>query len=193
VEINYEIHDKELLAIVNAFKHWRRYCEGATNQVQVFSDHQNLEYFTTTKILNRRQARWAQKLAGIHFRIYCGPGNQNRKSDALSSRSEYRPEKGGSENQPITTVLRKDNFAEPDFAKPDRRERTFIYSSARLASLPPWQWSEEFAEAVKKAGKKDYEYQGAVKELEAVLGNTALNDRKVEEEAARPCEARQRD
>ena len=69
-EINYEIHDQELLAIVDAFKHWRRYCEGATNQVQVFSDHQNLEYFTTTKVLNRRQARWAQELAGIDFRIY---------------------------------------------------------------------------------------------------------------------------
>jgi len=69
-EINYEIHDKELLAIVDAFKHWRRYCEGATHQVQVYSDHQNLEYFTTTKVLNRRQARWAQELAGIDFRIY---------------------------------------------------------------------------------------------------------------------------
>jgi len=54
VEINYEIHDKELLAVVDAFKHGRRYCEGATHQVQVFSDHQNLEYFTTTKVLNRR-------------------------------------------------------------------------------------------------------------------------------------------
>jgi len=188
VEINYEIHIKELLAIVDAFKHGRWYCKGATSQVQVFSDHQNLEYFTTTKILNRCQARSAQELSGIDFRIYYRPGNRNGKPDALSRRSEYRPEKGGSENQPITTVLRKDNFAEPD-----RRERTFICSSARLASLPPWQWSEEFAEAVKKAGKKDYEYQGAVKELEAVLGNAALNDLKVEEEAARPREARQRD
>jgi len=69
-EINYEIHDKELLAIIDVFKHWRRYCEGASNQVQVFSDHQNLEYFTTTKILNRHQARWAQELAGIDFHIY---------------------------------------------------------------------------------------------------------------------------
>ena len=59
VEINYEIDDKELLAIVDAFKHWRCYCEGATHQIQVFSDHQNLEYFTTTKVLNRQQARWA--------------------------------------------------------------------------------------------------------------------------------------
>jgi len=64
-EINYEIHNKELLAIVDAFKQCRRYCEGATHQVQVFSDHQNLEYFTTTKVLNRRQARWAQELIGI--------------------------------------------------------------------------------------------------------------------------------
>jgi len=69
-EINYEIHDKELLAVVNAFKHWRRYCEGATHQIQVFSDHQNLKYFATTKVLNRWQARWAQELAGIDFRIY---------------------------------------------------------------------------------------------------------------------------
>jgi len=38
-EINYEIHEKELLAIVDAFKHWRRYCEGAMHQIQVFSDH----------------------------------------------------------------------------------------------------------------------------------------------------------
>jgi len=94
-EINYEIHDKELLAVVDAFKHWRRYCEGATHQVQVYSDHQNLEYFTTTKVLNRRQARWAQELAGIDFRIYYRPGTQNGKPDALSRRLEYRPEKGG--------------------------------------------------------------------------------------------------
>jgi len=56
-EINYEIHDKELLAVVDTFKHWQPYCEGAMHQVQVVSDHQNLEYFTTTKVLNRRQAR----------------------------------------------------------------------------------------------------------------------------------------
>jgi len=28
-EINYEIHDKEMLAVVSAFKEWRRYLEGA--------------------------------------------------------------------------------------------------------------------------------------------------------------------
>jgi len=42
-EMNYEIHDKELLAVVDSFKHWRRYLEGATHQVQEYSDHQNIE------------------------------------------------------------------------------------------------------------------------------------------------------
>jgi len=106
-EINYEIHDKELLAVVDAFKHWRRYCEGAVHPVQVLSDHQNLEYFTTTKVPNRRQARWAQELAGIDFKIYYRSGAQNGKPDALSRCSEYRPKKGGVENQPITTILGK--------------------------------------------------------------------------------------
>jgi len=110
VEINYENHDNELLAIVDTFKHWRRYCEGATHQVQVFSDHQNLEYFTTTKVLNRQQARWAQELAGIDIHINYRPGAKNGKPDLLSRRSEYCPEKGGSENQLIMTVLKESHF-----------------------------------------------------------------------------------
>jgi hypothetical protein len=55
-EINYEIHDKELLAIVDCFKAWQRYLEGSLHMVQVFTDYKNLEYFMTTKVLNRRQA-----------------------------------------------------------------------------------------------------------------------------------------
>ena len=146
-EINYEIHDKELLAVVATFKHWRRYCEGATHQVQLYSDHQNLEYFTTTKVLNRRQARWAQELAGINFRIYYRPGTQNGKPDALSRRSEYHPEKGGVEKQPITTVLGKNHFEE-------RLTRSFICSSARLTSLPERRWAEEFLASVREEGKR---------------------------------------
>jgi len=68
-EINYEIHDKEMLAVVSAFKEWRRYLEGARFQIIVYTDHKNLEYFATTKVLNRRQAQWAQELAGYDFKI----------------------------------------------------------------------------------------------------------------------------
>ena len=44
-EINYDSADKELLAIVDCFKRWRRYREGANHQVIVITDHQNLELF----------------------------------------------------------------------------------------------------------------------------------------------------
>jgi hypothetical protein len=56
-ELNYEIYDKELLAIVDAFREWRVYLEGSKYPVQVYTDHKNLIYFTTTKQLNRRQVR----------------------------------------------------------------------------------------------------------------------------------------
>jgi hypothetical protein len=46
-EINYEVDDKELLAIIDSFKVWRHYLEGGLCTVMVYSDHQNLEYFTT--------------------------------------------------------------------------------------------------------------------------------------------------
>jgi len=188
-EINYEIHDKELLAVVDAFKHWRRYCEGVVHQVQVFSDHQNLEYFTTTKVLKRRQARWAQEFAGIDFCIYYRPGTKNGKPDALSRRSEYRPEKGGVENQPITTVLQKNHFAEPE-----RQGRSFICSSVRLASLPSGKWSEEFATMVREKGQDDEEYQWAWKrvEQEAAQEEPVADGRKAEEVAGGPREVTRR-
>ncbi len=53
-EINYEIHDKELLAIVDSFQEWRHLLEGTTHPVTVYTDHKNLEYFMTARVLNYR-------------------------------------------------------------------------------------------------------------------------------------------
>jgi hypothetical protein len=93
-ECNYDIGDKELLAIVDAFKEWRRYLEGSQHTVKVLSDHANLLPFTTTKVLNRRQARWAQELAGYDFVILHRPGRKSGKPDALTRRSEDLPKEG---------------------------------------------------------------------------------------------------
>ena len=57
VELNYDTHDKELLAIFEAFKIWQHYLEGPAYPIDIVTDHKNLEYFSTTKILTRRQAR----------------------------------------------------------------------------------------------------------------------------------------
>ncbi|GAW02536.1 hypothetical protein LENED_004198 [Lentinula edodes] len=51
-ELNYDTHDKELLAIFEAFKAWRHYLEGSGDPVDVVTDHKNLEYFSTTKVLH---------------------------------------------------------------------------------------------------------------------------------------------
>ena len=43
-ELNYDIHDKELLAIVEALREWRVYLEGTKYLVQIYIDHKNLLY-----------------------------------------------------------------------------------------------------------------------------------------------------
>jgi len=50
-ELNYNVHDKELLAIFEALKIWQHYLEGSASPINVVMDHKNLEYFSTTKIL----------------------------------------------------------------------------------------------------------------------------------------------
>ena len=50
-ELNYDIHDKELLVIFEAFKIWQHYLEGPVYPIDVITDHKNLEYFSTIKVL----------------------------------------------------------------------------------------------------------------------------------------------
>ena len=76
-ELNYDIHDKELLAVVDAFQAWRVYLEGAKHQVMVYTDHKNLLAFTTTKTLNRRQTRWSELLSAYNFKITYRKGSEN--------------------------------------------------------------------------------------------------------------------
>ena len=54
-ELNYPIYDKELLAVVEGFKQWRVYLEGAAELVRVYTDHKNLEYFSTARTTSRRK------------------------------------------------------------------------------------------------------------------------------------------
>ena len=56
VEQNYEIHDKEMLAIIHTLEEWRHFLERARHLVEIWTDYKNLEYFMTAKKLNHRQA-----------------------------------------------------------------------------------------------------------------------------------------
>ena len=57
--------------------------------MEVYTDYLNLTYFTTTKTLNLRQARWSKKLEGYNFWIIYQPGRTNSKVDLLSQREDY--------------------------------------------------------------------------------------------------------
>jgi hypothetical protein len=93
-ELNYDTHDKELLAIFDAFQHWRQYLEGAPLTVDVVTDHKNLEYFSTSKTLTRRQVRWSEKLCAFNMVIRFRPGRLGGKPDALTRRWDVYPKEG---------------------------------------------------------------------------------------------------
>jgi hypothetical protein len=88
-EHNYKIHDKELLAIVRALDIFHHYLEGQDDNIEIWSDHGNLVYFTTKQKLTRHQAQWALFLSCFKFTIIHKPGVQN-KSDALSRHPDHK-------------------------------------------------------------------------------------------------------
>jgi hypothetical protein len=93
-ELNYDIHDKELLAIFDAFKHWRHYLEGSPIPIDVVTDHKNLEYFSMTKVLTRRQVRWSEYLSPFNMVIRFRPGKLGAKPDTLTRRWDVYPKEG---------------------------------------------------------------------------------------------------
>ncbi len=83
-EQNYDVGNRELLAMKAALEEWHHWLEGAKHPFTVLTDHRNLEYLKSAKRLNHRQARWALFFTRFDFRITYRPGSQNTKADALS-------------------------------------------------------------------------------------------------------------
>ena len=81
---NYEVGDRELLAIKEALKAWRHWLEGSKNPFLVWMEHRNLECIRAAKRLNSRQARWALFIARFQFTLSYRPASKNVKADVLS-------------------------------------------------------------------------------------------------------------
>ena len=88
-EWNYEIHDKEMLAVVRCLEAWRYFLEGATIKFEIWTDHKNLEYFMKAQKLNHKQARWALYLSRFDFVLKHVPGSKMGKADSLSRRPDW--------------------------------------------------------------------------------------------------------
>jgi RNase H-like domain found in reverse transcriptase len=96
VEWNYEIHDKEMLAIVHTLEEWRHFLEGAQNQLEIWTDHKNLEYFCTAQKLNHQQAHWSLYLSHFDFELWQQPGSTMGKP--LSQRPDHSLGMGDNQN-----------------------------------------------------------------------------------------------
>uniref|UniRef100_A0A3B3XW38 Gypsy retrotransposon integrase-like protein 1 n=1 Tax=Poecilia mexicana TaxID=48701 RepID=A0A3B3XW38_9TELE len=83
-ERNYDVGNKELLAIKLALEEWRHWLEGAKHPFIVWTDHKNLAYLREAKRLNPRQSRWSLFFSRFNFVISYRPGSKNAKPDALS-------------------------------------------------------------------------------------------------------------
>jgi hypothetical protein len=101
-ERNYDIYERELLAIMKSLAHWRPYLGWTREPFTILTDHANLQYWKAPKNLNRRTARWHADLQEYNYKIKHIPGSTNIPADALS-----RPpgiDKGEEDNQNVTII-----------------------------------------------------------------------------------------
>ena len=89
-ERNYEIHDKEMLAIIKGLEAWRHLLEGVQFRFEIWTDHKNLEYFMKVQKLNRKQALWALYLSQFDFTLKYVLGTRMGKADGLSRRLDWK-------------------------------------------------------------------------------------------------------
>ena len=156
-EINYEVYDKELLAVVESFRDMRAWLHGSSDPIHVISDHQNLEYFMTSRILNRRQARWSLFLSEFNFRLVWGPGIKNI-ADSPSRRPDFIPKKGDDVLEEQRQVLLTPTHTELLF--PSSNSSPFSASIPALTTLTID--NSALLERFKSAFQEDTEWREAV-------------------------------
>jgi hypothetical protein len=101
-ERNYDIYERELLAVIKALHHWRYHLKWTRHPFLLVTDHANLTFWKAPQDLNRRTARWHGFLQDYWFEIIHAPGKTHTAADFLS-----RPmveDKGQHDNKGITMI-----------------------------------------------------------------------------------------
>src|ERR1700744_2891509 len=99
---NYDVYNKELLALVEMFRHWRHYLRQPAFKVKVHTDHANLLYWKNPGDHNRRVARWHAELMDYNFELLHITGKKNGRADTLSRRPDYV--QGQDDNQALVVL-----------------------------------------------------------------------------------------
>ena len=87
-EWNYNIHDRELLAVFRGLTHWRHLLLSSPHEVTVLTNHKNLEYYKEPHHINWHIAWYVPHMQDYNFIIKHIP-RENNKSDSLSHRPDY--------------------------------------------------------------------------------------------------------
>ena len=103
IELNYNIYNKKLLAIIVALKEWRAFLQRTVELFIIKINHKNLIGFLTTKELNRRQVRQVEILAKYYFEIKYIKGIDNARANTLSRKAELQNSK-----KLLDAILRRD-------------------------------------------------------------------------------------
>ncbi len=100
-ELNYDIHDRELLAVVRGLDDWQHLLASSPHPIVILTDHKNLQYYRNPQCINRCVAHYLPKLADYNFQLVHQPGTAN-KADALSRQPDFY--KGPDDNDDITVL-----------------------------------------------------------------------------------------
>ena len=146
-ERNYEIHDKEMLAIIRRLENQRHLLEGVHFKFKIWTNHKNLEYFMKAQKLNCRQAQQALYLSRFDFTLKHVPGTKIGKADGLSRRLDWRV---GIEKNNDNQVFIKDNW---------------IHKLQEVVIERP---EVDIIEKIKKARSKDEDVVRVVEEMKKV-------------------------
>jgi len=155
-EFNYDIHDKELVAIVQAFHEWKRYTRGNPKPIRVLTDHKNLVTFMTTKELNERQVRLMQELSQYNFKIEYRPGKEGGKPEALTRREGDLPTAGDRRlTRNVGILLPRERY----WDIPEKEE-------IKLDALETTEFQDKDEGEIQKASNTDYEIQEIKRNLD---------------------------
>lgn len=116
-ELNYDVYDKELLAIIKALRHWDAELR-SVEKFTILTDHRNLSFFKKPQLLSDRHIRWQQQLSRYNFDLQYKPGQDNVVADALSRRPQDQPDTVDETYRKTMTLLPATMFVENTILAP---------------------------------------------------------------------------